>query len=300
MNELTIDGKTYVSSKRAAEITGYAKDYVGQLCREGRVNARLVGRAWYVLESSIREHRFGASEAAPEPAKEEKPTIVDAWASLRYEAEPVVEEVVPVVEKPSVNVFSPSYGTVAEEEAPAEEPQRLTDSLADLQSAWKDWFSRKETADTGSEPQNRSENDEEENRVEDTDDDKSGVEDEIIGAGDDHGQESEEEEAEEADEAEEAAVSEEVRVPIERIRVRTQYRTPEIEAATEEAVVVEERVVRRRRKRRAHPVAYAALSLVCIVAAGIATLGTGIADHIVTNSSLAAVELISGVSSVSK
>ncbi len=42
MNELTLDGKTYVSSRRAAEITGYAKDYVGQLCREGHVEARLV------------------------------------------------------------------------------------------------------------------------------------------------------------------------------------------------------------------------------------------------------------------
>src|SRR5271155_2795244 len=60
MDEITLDDKTYVSSKRAAQITGYAKDYVGQLCREGRVEARLVGRNWYVLESSIRAHRFGA------------------------------------------------------------------------------------------------------------------------------------------------------------------------------------------------------------------------------------------------
>lgn len=37
MDELIIGEKTYLSSKRAAKITGYAKDYVGQLCREGRV-----------------------------------------------------------------------------------------------------------------------------------------------------------------------------------------------------------------------------------------------------------------------
>ena len=67
MDELEFDGKTYVSSKRAAQITGYAKDYVGQLCREGRVQARLVGRNWYVLESSIHEHRFGPT-AAETPA----------------------------------------------------------------------------------------------------------------------------------------------------------------------------------------------------------------------------------------
>ena len=54
--------RQYVSSKRAAKITGYAKDYVGQLCREGRVSARLVGRNWYVLESSIREAPFWCAE----------------------------------------------------------------------------------------------------------------------------------------------------------------------------------------------------------------------------------------------
>jgi hypothetical protein len=59
MDELTLDDKKYISSKQAAKITGYAKDYVGQLCREGRVQARLVGRSWYVLESSIKDHRFG-------------------------------------------------------------------------------------------------------------------------------------------------------------------------------------------------------------------------------------------------
>ena len=72
MDELTFDDQIYLSSKRAAQITGYAKDYVGQLCREGRVVARLIGRNWYVLESSIREHRFGPAEIVHEeiPAAE--------------------------------------------------------------------------------------------------------------------------------------------------------------------------------------------------------------------------------------
>ncbi len=65
MDEITLDDKKYVSSKQAAKLTGYAKDYVGQLCREGRVQARLVGRSWYVLESSIKDHRFGTQQAHP-------------------------------------------------------------------------------------------------------------------------------------------------------------------------------------------------------------------------------------------
>ena len=71
MDSLEFDGQVYVSTKRAAEITGYAKDYVGQLCREGRVTARLVGRSWYVSESSIKEHRFGIQEVAEEIKVEE-------------------------------------------------------------------------------------------------------------------------------------------------------------------------------------------------------------------------------------
>lgn len=59
MDEILIEEKKYISSKQAAKITGYAKDYIGQLCREGRVPARLVGRAWYVLESALQDHRFG-------------------------------------------------------------------------------------------------------------------------------------------------------------------------------------------------------------------------------------------------
>jgi len=85
MDEIIIEEKKYISSKRAAEITGYAKDYVGQLCREGRVPARLIGRGWYVLEAAIQDHRFGNPEApeVPEAAEPEK-TI--EWEAPRYEA----------------------------------------------------------------------------------------------------------------------------------------------------------------------------------------------------------------------
>jgi len=56
MEEIEIQGRKFISSKRAATITGYAKDYVGQLAREEKVPATRVGRAWYVDESAIRSH----------------------------------------------------------------------------------------------------------------------------------------------------------------------------------------------------------------------------------------------------
>lgn len=125
MDEITIGDKTYVSSKQAAKITGYAKDYVGQLCREGRVEARLVGRNWYVLDSAIREHRFGKEEEKPVISEPESPVNrVSTWQKPQYVSETPV--LVPgLTEKTSSTAGSPA--------------------IADMQSAWREWFEEKNT-----------------------------------------------------------------------------------------------------------------------------------------------------------
>lgn len=64
-----IEGQNYISSKRASELTGYAKDYIGQLCRMGKIDAKLIGRNWFVSESSLKAHKSGGEEV-----QEETPT----------------------------------------------------------------------------------------------------------------------------------------------------------------------------------------------------------------------------------
>ena len=54
MDELTVNQTKYISSKRAAEMSGYAKDYIGQMVRLGKLDAKRVGRAWYVNEDQIK------------------------------------------------------------------------------------------------------------------------------------------------------------------------------------------------------------------------------------------------------
>lgn len=147
MNEITIAGKTYISSKRAAEITGYAKDYVGQLCREGHVDARMVGRSWYVYEPSIQAHRFGSEEKNAVhtdiiPVHKESTELKVEWKPSTYKAElpQQLPEIIDIAQKPSVNVLErPEYAP--ESEIPAK------DSLSDMQSAWKEWFSKKQEAE---------------------------------------------------------------------------------------------------------------------------------------------------------
>lgn len=157
MDELTIEGKTYISSKKAAKITGYAKDYVGQLCREGRVEAKLVGRSWYVYEPSLNEHRFNderknkAAEAATneigevakneevvekaeedkESSPSEKTNVQATWEHSIYRPEPL--ELLPEL--------APEPLTSALPTIEKEEEAEAAPVLSEMQSAWQDWFS---------------------------------------------------------------------------------------------------------------------------------------------------------------
>ncbi|MDO8552081.1 MAG: helix-turn-helix domain-containing protein [bacterium] len=66
-DELTIDSQTFISSKRASELSGYEQDYIGQLCRGGSITARRVGGLWYVSEESLMSYKKGAAQYKPEP-----------------------------------------------------------------------------------------------------------------------------------------------------------------------------------------------------------------------------------------
>lgn len=147
MDELTIEDKKYLSSKKAAKLTGYAKDYVGQLCREGKVEARLVGRNWYVLEGSIMEHRFGAphetiekdsdvsnvSTSAAEHSNVAKNVTEYTWNPPVYTSEPYHS--LPITPEPESVAYTPAESS----------PQVLND----MQSAWQEWFNtQKETKKT--------------------------------------------------------------------------------------------------------------------------------------------------------
>jgi len=55
--DLDLDGKKYISARRASEISGYNSDYLGQLCRSGKLECKLVSRSWFVTEKSLRDHQ---------------------------------------------------------------------------------------------------------------------------------------------------------------------------------------------------------------------------------------------------
>ena len=63
---LYIKGRKYISARRAADITGYAGDYIGQLCRAGKLDCKMVGRSWFVTEESLLAHRENAVDSTQE------------------------------------------------------------------------------------------------------------------------------------------------------------------------------------------------------------------------------------------
>ncbi|MEK7628411.1 MAG: hypothetical protein AAB421_03255 [Patescibacteria group bacterium] len=78
-SSLMFDGQELISSRRAAEITKYKQDYIGQLCRLGQIDCRRVGTSWYVSVASVERHKKEAkgrlvagivTRKTPAPAKE--------------------------------------------------------------------------------------------------------------------------------------------------------------------------------------------------------------------------------------
>ncbi|MES2953688.1 MAG: hypothetical protein V4674_03990, partial [Patescibacteria group bacterium] len=56
-SELYLGGKKYIPSRLAAERYGYTNDYIGQLCRGGKISSQLIARTWYVEEESLVAYR---------------------------------------------------------------------------------------------------------------------------------------------------------------------------------------------------------------------------------------------------
>ena len=58
-----ISGKIYISAKRGADVTGYTRDYIGQLCRAKKVEATMIGKTWFVSEDSLSTHKLVQEQA---------------------------------------------------------------------------------------------------------------------------------------------------------------------------------------------------------------------------------------------
>ncbi len=51
------EGQIFLSSADASKQTGYSQDYIGQLARSGAVEAKKVGRRWFIEQTSLKQHK---------------------------------------------------------------------------------------------------------------------------------------------------------------------------------------------------------------------------------------------------
>lgn len=67
MDKVILDGKEYIRSALAAKSLHYTTDYIGQLCRAKKIDARLVGRSWYVHLPSAEDHKSEKKKRKSQP-----------------------------------------------------------------------------------------------------------------------------------------------------------------------------------------------------------------------------------------
>ena len=48
-----MSAEDFISSKKASELFGYAPDHIGRLCRLGKVEAKRVGKDWFVSREGL-------------------------------------------------------------------------------------------------------------------------------------------------------------------------------------------------------------------------------------------------------
>lgn len=58
-----------LTSKEAAAFSGYSPDYVDQLCREGKVECRMIRDTWYIRKQSLLAHKNSAENATSKPSE---------------------------------------------------------------------------------------------------------------------------------------------------------------------------------------------------------------------------------------
>lgn len=69
-DEIQVGGVSFVPSKRAAEVSGYKQDYVGQLCRAGLIDAKRINGLWYVNLDSLYGYKQKADSYIPQPPRQ--------------------------------------------------------------------------------------------------------------------------------------------------------------------------------------------------------------------------------------
>lgn len=111
MEVITFDGKEYVKASVLAARFRYTADYLGQLCRGKKVDARLVGRAWYINVDSLNTHKDTRYKPLPKDAATTTIQVNKGPAGPHYATRIDVE---PILKKKTVSIYQAKPGGLTE------------------------------------------------------------------------------------------------------------------------------------------------------------------------------------------
>lgn len=105
---IILEGEKFISSKQAALLTDYAPDYIGQMCRLGKLRSKMIGRTWYVSEKSLLEHK-AESDTKRKHHENEKTLPTETVTKVQHVISPTIDVTSPARDH-SVEVrnFSPA------------------------------------------------------------------------------------------------------------------------------------------------------------------------------------------------
>ena len=111
MEVITFDGKEYVKASVLATRFRYTADYLGQLCRGKKVDARLVGRAWYINVDSLNTHKDTRYKPLP---KDESTTTIPVRKTAPGPHYATRIDVEPILKKKTVSIYQAKPGGLTE------------------------------------------------------------------------------------------------------------------------------------------------------------------------------------------
>jgi hypothetical protein len=114
VQKISFGNKEYVKASQAAKRFKYTQDYVGQLCRGKKIDARLVGRVWFVNLESITQYRTTKHATQKKAAKgiptaKIKTTKSAVESVVRAKTARKLQEVFPKEAKQAVRHMSATY-----------------------------------------------------------------------------------------------------------------------------------------------------------------------------------------------
>lgn len=147
--------KGYISTKQAALLSGYTKDYVGQLARDGHIDSIKEGRARLVKVTDLFEY---ISQKENEKNKSQVTNSSNALNSQTVVTDVVGDPIVAVQNNDAINIKTwPVASPVVSEDRPFNHPIIAADAAVDVESTAdagvtkkiiSPWMSRSATEDT--------------------------------------------------------------------------------------------------------------------------------------------------------